>query len=952
MTFIKISHFIFIIRYLTIFILCLYTHEVFPQIFGGDQYPPSVRWRQINTEYFQLIYPSTFEDEAQKLAPKLEGKVEQVSLTLGKKPKRISIILQNQTIESNGFVQLAPRRSEFFTTPPQQSDFQEWLNNLAIHELRHVVQFDKLTGNFRAPFFEQLALAIYGITLPAWFFEGDAVVTETLLSSSGRGRLPSWEMPMRTNLLSNMKFSYEKDYLGSLAMVTPGFYELGYFMTARLQREYGIGVLDSLMTRMARNPIRPYNFSNSLRKFTGYNTRKWHRETVNELTQKWQAQLENNQPEDYPDLPTKKDSKPENWLLPTYVGNGNIIALHRSARKVPAIVMLDSLGNQKPLIYTGRQTAPNFTYSSGKITWDEVRRHSRYGKRTYNVINLYDINTKSYKQLTHKTRFFSPALHPNGQQLVAVSVDYQNRTSLVIIETENGEVTDRFPSPQNILLQTPAFNETGTKIVAIGVSSQGTTLMELDIPTATYRPLIGWQSQQIERPNYVHDQHIIFKAHYNGIDNIYQLDRTTGLVTQLTNTKFGAFNPSFDSESNQLWFNNYQLEGHRISHLEWTHQGYRQMEETNNSHISYFKPLLNDDQPLWTQDTTKPQIAPSKPYKGLKNLINFHSLSVDNSDFNNINPGIYWLSDDLLNTTQIRLGYTYDGNIRSSEYLASLAYQRLFPKFSLEYHNRGQVSAARISNENDSLLALRWRENITTLRMEIPLVFYRLNSVYSTGFNAATSYTQRYGLNIPELQDRFVNHIQFPLHYQLYFNHNVRRSPLDLAPRWGQNLSITYRHLPFDGRSSGELLSFRTAFYFPGIAYNHSFLIRFNYQQSSGVYRIANDIPLISGYDQLKPLPVDNTLLFNYRFPIAYPDWAIGPLAYIKRLKGGFFADFQNVRTGNPFSPRTLGLEFRSDMNLLRFYLPNFDIGIKLIYVNELDARRPVIATYSIAYSY
>src|SRR5690606_5516097 len=115
-------------------------------------------------------------------------------------------------------------------------------------------------------FFEQLAFAIYGVTLPAWFFEGDAVTAETSLSPSGRGRLPSWEMPLRTNLLRGATFSYQKNYLGSLKDITSGYYELGYFMVTKMQRDYGAGILDSLMSRMAHNPVRPYNFSASLRK--------------------------------------------------------------------------------------------------------------------------------------------------------------------------------------------------------------------------------------------------------------------------------------------------------------------------------------------------------------------------------------------------------------------------------------------------------------------------------------------------------------------------------------------------------------------------------------------------------------------------------------------------------------------------------------------------------------
>ena len=69
-----------------------------------------------------------------------------------------SIVLQNQGVIANGFVQLAPKKSEFYTTPPQQFDSQDWLNNLAVHELRHVAQFDKLTGGRHRPFPKRFTL--------------------------------------------------------------------------------------------------------------------------------------------------------------------------------------------------------------------------------------------------------------------------------------------------------------------------------------------------------------------------------------------------------------------------------------------------------------------------------------------------------------------------------------------------------------------------------------------------------------------------------------------------------------------------------------------------------------------------------------------------------------------------------------------------------------------------
>ncbi|HEY1008620.1 MAG TPA: hypothetical protein VGE58_00835, partial [Daejeonella sp.] len=117
----------------------------------------------------------------------------------------------------------------------------------------------------------------------------------------------------------------------------------------------------------------------------------------------------------------------------------------------------------------------------------------------------------------------------------------------------------------------------------------------------------------------------------------------------------------------------------------------------------------------------------------------------------------------------------------------------------------------------------------------------------------------------------------------------------------------------------------------------------FNYQKSNGIYNFNVDIPRASGYNSLKPGYVRNTLLFDYRLPLFYPDAEIGPVAYIKRLRAGLFADFENVGKGNSFEPRTYGLEINADMNFLRFYLPDFAVSGKLIFVNETRPTRSLM---------
>lgn len=171
-----------LINLFTILISILYSQTCFGQIFEFEQSPPFIKWRQINTPLYRLIYPETLEKDAQFTANLLNKSMPLIGENIRTKPRKMPILLRNQSVISNGFVQLSPRRSEFFTTAPQHADPTNWLTSLAIHEYRHVVQFDKMTPK---PPFELLGLAFFGVTLPPWFYEGDAVLTETLLTEGG-----------------------------------------------------------------------------------------------------------------------------------------------------------------------------------------------------------------------------------------------------------------------------------------------------------------------------------------------------------------------------------------------------------------------------------------------------------------------------------------------------------------------------------------------------------------------------------------------------------------------------------------------------------------------------------------------------------------------------------------------------------------------------------------------
>ncbi|WP_431200217.1 hypothetical protein ACRQ5D_19325 [Mucilaginibacter sp. P25] len=82
------------------------------QVFGGN--PPSIKWKQVNTPPARVIFPTGLDSAGLRVANIVQQMNGLIRPTIGFKQKQISIVLQNQTTVANGYVGLAPFRSEFF----------------------------------------------------------------------------------------------------------------------------------------------------------------------------------------------------------------------------------------------------------------------------------------------------------------------------------------------------------------------------------------------------------------------------------------------------------------------------------------------------------------------------------------------------------------------------------------------------------------------------------------------------------------------------------------------------------------------------------------------------------------------------------------------------------------------------------------------------------------------
>ena len=93
----------------------------FPQSIGPN--PNHQNWQIIRTESVNIIFPQGMEPAATRTMQLINYQHDSLLIGVGKKTKKVNIILQNTLVESNGFVATAPFRSAFFSTAPQSTNF-------------------------------------------------------------------------------------------------------------------------------------------------------------------------------------------------------------------------------------------------------------------------------------------------------------------------------------------------------------------------------------------------------------------------------------------------------------------------------------------------------------------------------------------------------------------------------------------------------------------------------------------------------------------------------------------------------------------------------------------------------------------------------------------------------------------------------------------------------------
>ncbi len=345
------------------------------QYYDTGQDPARLKWEQIRTSHFRVIYPVSFAAEAERYAKILEESYLKVSTLYPEARTDIPVILHNYSMQSNGYVSWAPRRMELFPLPGQDNLPMDPAVQLAIHEATHVAQLSSLNNGFSRVMSVIAGEQIVGLNalmIPQWAFEGDAVYAETAFTASGRGRSNAFMQDARALVLGEQgMYGYDKMLSGSYQDYTPNHYVFGYLMMNRLRGRSQTAWSDAVRN-VSRNSVTMNPVNQSLKRTTGLTKKSLYDVTFDSLRQEWQNDARP-VPEEYARLfPDRKDEY-INHLLPHRTEEGRIVSIRTSLSDPSAFVITDgSTGSEQVLTTTGYIYPYIFSYSDNYIVWSEL----------------------------------------------------------------------------------------------------------------------------------------------------------------------------------------------------------------------------------------------------------------------------------------------------------------------------------------------------------------------------------------------------------------------------------------------------------------------------------------------------------------------------------------------------------------------------------------------------
>jgi hypothetical protein len=897
------------------------------QNFGG--FPPSTRWQQIKTDTARIIFEGEVDSQAQQVAASIHQAIRQNINPLGTKVRPINIVLHRNTTLANGYVALGPFRSEYYLIPGSnifEFGNTPWQQTLAVHEYRHVHQysnFNKGLSKVASVLFGQEGQAAFNaIAIPDWFFEGDAVHSETIQTSQGRGRAPNFFNGYKALWREGRNYSWTKLRNGSLRDYVPNHYPLGYLIVnygyLTQGPDFWKKVTEDALTLRGLFGF----FGGSVSRYSG---KAWSR-FRNEALDFYRHEVSTRR-----DAVVKRETVTD-YLFPQQIGKDSLLYLKSSYRQLPAFYVKDARGEHRVKL-RHISTEDWFSYRNGTIAYTAYYTSARWSLLNYSNIILLDIASGREEKITDRAKYFTPDISPDGTKILAVAFT-DSLTSELHLLNRQGDVEKRIKAPGGALFVHPRFISNDDFVVAVRESNSNMSLRSGSFGTGTLTMLLQPGAATLGYP-FVQGNKLYFVSSLAGNDELYEFElpqsKTPVLrIRQLTASQTGNYFPNVVNDT--LTWSKFTSNGHRIQKVAL---GSIKPVDVTGSNLSNraapFKIALTEAPNVITNN---PRQFLDVPYRKSTGLFNFHSWRPNYTD-PEITYSLY--SDNILNTFSNELFYRYNINETSHSVGFNTFYGALFPILNAGINYTFDRSI-KTTSATFSLNEVEGR-----VGYHIPLTFSGGKTYKQVNFGSNWVYNRQMPTGV--YKDVLESNSFTYLHHVIAFTQQLPRAVQHIYPKAGYAITAQHRHLLSESgfQSLGAI-----SLYLPSIR-NHSIVLAGNIQETDTANRtFSNRFANSRGYNDYyfsRMWRVSG----NYHMPLVYPDFGIQGVVYFLRVRSNFFYDYTRVYAKNKLASmnqRSMGGELFFDTKLFNALPASIGLRLSHLLDDDFSRQRPKGTNY------
>ena len=907
------------------------------QNLGG--HPASLKWAQINNKTVRVIFPQGLDSQANRINNIVQLFDDITMPTIGDKQRKWNIVLLNQTTIPNAYVRLAPVISELNMLPGQDNfstGSLRWDDNLIIHENRHMQQFANFNSGLTKVFSfflgQEGQLLANGITLPNYFFEGDAVWQETLVSAQGRGRMPSFYNGFRALELSNKNYNWMKLRSGSLKDYTPDHYQLGYQLVAYGNEQYGADFWRKVTSDAVKFKGLFFSFNKAIERYSGKSYKQFRQDALHYFNEKTIVQKDKTGSTLNFITGIKKNTVAD-YMFPAYINDDTILVTKQSYKQINSFYLI--VNGKEELLSVKKQVIDDyFSYKNGKVVYTNYQTDPRWANRSYSNIQLFDIYSKKTVQLTFKGKYFSPDINATGSEILAVNVQLNGSNFLHRISAFTGKLTTEIPNPNNYFFTQTKYLDENSAVSAVRNPEGKMALVKVNLNSGETETIIPFSFNVIGYP-FVKGDTVYYSSMDNNTpsDKIFAVSLKDKNIFRLTNNVNGVYQPAVDKKGNLL-FSAFTADGSRLAQvsanqLNWT---------ASDTEVIKNVKSIGGDKALKTKGagllyTLKDSISTVSKYRKSFNLFNFNSARpvVVDPEY-----GYTFYSQNILTSFSNDLSYTYNRNDKSHTVGFNGIYAGWFPVLSAG-------AEESFNRQIDTALGKTVTFNSAKLKagISIPLSFVGGQTAkyfnFGSSFNIEQFYYRGVGKNV--FNNRSLNYANT----FFAFSNVGRQARQNINPRWAQTISLNYRNV-FNYRKNHKFVG-SASLYFPGLSANHSLVINGAYQKRDTLLRdlFSNNFSYSRGSQGLSMQQMYKVGV-NYHFPLVYPDFGFGNILFLQRIRANTFFDYTNAAAyfnGKLFNiiNRSTGAEIYFDTKIWN-ELPA-TIGIRFSHLLDTDRVYP-----------